>query len=42
MDDLSVEWNSHGAEEKSSVLIRLGSSVEGNMATRDHLGGVPV
>lgn len=42
LDDLSIEGNAHGTKEEASVLVRLGGGVEGNVATRDHLGRIPI
>lgn len=39
--NLSVERNTQGTQEKSCVLVGLGSSVESDVATRNHLGGIP-
>ena len=41
LHDLSVERNTHGAQQETGVLVRLGGGVEGDVATWDHLGRVP-
>jgi len=41
LHDLAVKGNTHGAQEELGILVRLGSGVKGDMATWDHLGGVP-
>jgi hypothetical protein len=42
VNDLSVEWNTHGAQEETGILVGSGTSVESDVATGDHLGRVPV
>lgn len=38
---LSVERNTHSAEEEPSILVGLRRGVDGDMTTGDHLGRVP-
>ena len=42
VDELAVERNTHGAEQKTGVLVGVGAGVDGDVATGDHFGGVPV
>lgn len=37
-----MEGNAHGAEEESCILVGSGGSVEDDIATGDHFGGVPI
>lgn len=39
--DLAIERYTHGAQEKTGVLVRLGGGVKGDVATRNHLRRVP-
>lgn len=41
MHDLPVEWNAHRTQQETGILVCLGSSVQGNVATGNHLGRVP-
>lgn len=40
-DKLSIEGNTHSTEEETGIFVGSGAGVEGNMATGDHLRGVP-
>jgi hypothetical protein len=41
VNDLSVEGNTHSAQEETGILVGSGTSVESDVTTGDHLGGVP-
>ena len=42
VDKLAVEGNTHGAEQKTGVLVGVGAGVDGDVATGDHFRGVPI
>lgn len=42
VDKLAVEGNTHGAEQETGVLVGVGAGVDGDVATGDHFGRVPI
>jgi hypothetical protein len=42
VNDFAVEWNSHGAEEQTGVLVGFGSCVDCDVAAWNHFGRIPV
>lgn len=41
VDQLAMEGNTHGTEQKPGVLVGSGAGVDSNVATGNHLGRVP-
>lgn len=41
INKLSIEGNTHGAEEKTGVLVGSGSCMDRDVSTGDHLWWVP-
>lgn len=42
VNELSVEGNAHSAQKESSILVGSGGCVDGDVATGNHLGRVPI
>lgn len=42
INKLSIEGNTHGAEEKTGVLVGSGSCMDRDVSTGDHLWWVPI
>lgn len=40
--NLAMERHAHGAKKESGILVSSGAGVDGNVATRNHLGGIPM
>lgn len=42
VDNLSVERQAQSAQEQTSILVSLGAGVESDVASGNHLRGVPI
>jgi hypothetical protein len=38
--ELSIEWNTNGLKKKTGVFVAGGISLDGNVATGNHLGRI--